>query len=105
MQPALQMMKEVIVNSATEEDALFKSYASQSDMMPEFIKKQPALLGESDVLKTLEKQPGISYYGDGSSYFNVRGGNYDQNLILLDEATLYNPSHLRYFFSYCSRGC
>lgn len=99
MQPALQMMKEVIITSITQEEAQFKAYASQSEMMPEFIKKQPALMGESDVLKTLEKQPGITYYADGSSYFHVRGGNYDQNLILLDEATIYNPSHLLGIFS------
>jgi hypothetical protein len=99
MQPALQLMKEVVINNATQEETQFKTYASQSEILPDFIKKQPALLGESDVLKTLEKQPGITYFADGSSYFNVRGGNYDQNLILLDEATLYNPSHLLGIFS------
>ena len=66
--------------------------------MPE-IKDIPVLLGEKDVLKTIQLLPGIKSAGDGNSGFYVRGGGADQNLILLDEATVYNPSHLLGFFS------
>jgi hypothetical protein len=63
------------------------------------IKNLPVLLGERDVLKTIQLLPGIKAAGEGSSGFYVRGGAADQNLILLDEATVYNASHLLGFFS------
>ncbi|MCC8423478.1 TonB-dependent receptor [Mucilaginibacter sp. UR6-11] len=59
----------------------------------------PVLLGEKDILKTIQLLPGIVSAGDGNSGFFVRGGSADQNLILLDEATVYNPSHVLGFFS------
>lgn len=62
-------------------------------------KNLPALFGEVDVLKTLQLMPGIQTAGDGNAGFFVRGGGADQNLILLDEATVYNASHLLGFFS------
>ncbi|HEX8460109.1 MAG TPA: TonB-dependent receptor, partial [Segetibacter sp.] len=62
-------------------------------------KNIPMLLGERDVLKTIQLLPGIKSAGEGSSGFFVRGGAADQNLILLDEATVYNASHLLGFFS------
>lgn len=63
------------------------------------IKKMPVVLGESDILKSLLTLPGVTNAGEGQSGFNVRGGASDQNLILLDEATIYNSSHLFGFFS------
>jgi len=63
------------------------------------IKKIPVVLGEVDVLKAIQLLPGVTNSGEGSSGFNVRGGAADQNLVLLDEATLYNTSHLFGFFS------
>jgi hypothetical protein len=63
------------------------------------IKNIPVLLGERDVLKTIQLLPGIKSAGEGNSGFYVRGGSTDQNLILLDEATVYNASHLLGFFS------
>ncbi len=63
------------------------------------IKKVPVVLGERDLIKTLQLQPGVSSVSEGSSGFNVRGGAADQNLALLDNATIYNPSHLFGFFS------
>ncbi len=63
------------------------------------IKKLPAFMGEVDVLKTIQLIPGVKSAGDGNSGFYVRGGGPDQNLILLDEATVYNASHLLGFFS------
>lgn len=63
------------------------------------IKKIPAFMGEVDILKTIQLLPGIKNAGDGNTGFYVRGGGPDQNLILLDEANIYNPSHLLGFFS------
>ncbi len=63
------------------------------------IQKMPALLGEVDVIKTIQLLPGVTTVGEGASGFNVRGGNIDQNLVLLDEAPVYNSSHLFGFFS------
>ncbi len=65
----------------------------------EEIKKLPSFMGEVDVLKTIQLLPGIKSSGDGNTGFYVRGGGPDQNLILLDEAVVYNPSHLMGFFS------
>ena len=59
----------------------------------------PVLFGETDILKTMQLLPGIQSGGEGSNSFYVRGGGADQNLILLDNATVYNPSHLFGFFS------
>lgn len=63
------------------------------------IKNIPIIFGEKDILKTIQLLPGVQSAGDGSAGFYVRGGSVDQNLILLDEATVYNPSHLLGFFS------
>lgn len=63
------------------------------------IKKLPALLGEVDVIKSIQLLPGVSTVGEGATGFNVRGGSIDQNLVLLDEAPVYNSSHLLGFFS------
>jgi hypothetical protein len=63
------------------------------------INKIPALLGEVDIVRAIQLLPGVTTVGEGASGFNVRGGNVDQNLILLDEAPVYNSSHLFGFFS------
>ncbi len=63
------------------------------------IRKIPAFLGEVDIIRSLQLLPGVSTVGDGASGFNVRGGSVGQNLILLDEAPVYNSSHLLGFFS------
>lgn len=63
------------------------------------INKIPPLLGEVDVIRSIQLLPGVSTAGEGASGFNVRGGSIDQNLILLDEAPVYNSSHLFGFFS------
>ncbi len=59
----------------------------------------PVLFGEQDILKSIQLMPGVSPVGEGNSGFYVRGGNADQNLILLDDAPVFNPSHLLGFFS------
>ena len=63
------------------------------------IKKIPVLFGETDVIKTVQLLPGVQTYGEGNSGFFVRGGSVDQNLILIDDATVYNPSHIGGIFS------
>ncbi len=63
------------------------------------LKQIPGFAGNLDVLKSLQNVPGIVTFGDGSSFYYVRGGNSDQNLLLIDEAPIYNPSHLFGFFS------
>ncbi len=63
------------------------------------IKNIPAFMGETDIIKAIEMLPGVKATSEGSSGFSVRGGNIDQNLILLDEATVYNASHFLGFFS------
>lgn len=65
----------------------------------EQIRRMPVVLGEPDVLKTLQKLPGVQSTGDGKAGIYVRGGDYDQNLFLLDGVTLYNPQHLQGFTS------
>ena len=57
-------------------------------------KELPVLLGEQDIIKTMQLMPGVSSSGEGGSGYHVRGGSIDQNLILLDEAPVYNASHL-----------
>jgi hypothetical protein len=63
------------------------------------IRRMPALMGEVDVIKAIQMMPGVQMTSEGGSGFSVRGGSPDQNLILLDDATVYNPSHLMGFFS------
>ena len=76
-----------------------KAEMSVNKLAVETIKKMPVVLGEVDVLKSILLLPGVTNAGEGASGFNVRGGAADQNLILLDEATLYNSSHVFGFFS------
>ncbi|MEI6508538.1 MAG: TonB-dependent receptor [Bacteroidota bacterium] len=63
------------------------------------VKKIPILLGEVDIVKAIQLLPGIQAAGDGNTLYTVRGGNIDHNLVLLDEAVVYNPSHVVGFFS------
>ena len=72
---------------------------STIDMKMETIKKIPALMGEVDVIRAIQLLPGVQSGGEGSTGFFVRGGGLDQNLILLDEAPIYNASHLFGIFS------
>lgn len=93
------LLSEVEV-SALKKDINVKSVQSGVDRLEiETMNKIPVLLGEKDILKTLQLLPGIQLGGEGSTGFYVRGGSEDQNLILLDNATVYNPSHLFGFFS------
>lgn len=92
-------LNEVIITSFTEKVSFKKAEMSVNKMKVQSIKDIPAVLGEVDVIKSITTLPGVTTAGEGQSGFNVRGGAADQNLILLDEATLFNSSHLFGFFS------
>ncbi|MCS7162406.1 MAG: TonB-dependent receptor [Bacteroidia bacterium] len=84
----------------TYEQRRFESAAmSQNRLEVQQLKKLPAFFGEVDVLRSLSFLPGVATAGDGSSAFFVRGGSPDQNLVLLDEAVVYNPGHIGGIFS------
>ncbi len=72
---------------------------SRNELNVEQVKKLPALFGEPDIIKTVQMLPGVITAGEGTSSFFVRGGSADQNLILIDEAPVYDPSHLFGLFS------
>ena len=94
-------MKEVVVEAKAEaeDDNVESTSMGRVNLPVEQIKMIPALLGEIDVLKTIQLLPGVSSAGEGSAGFYVRGGGADQNLILLDEAVVYNSGHFLGFFS------
>lgn len=99
MSAANNQMQEVVVTSSRKNNNILKTPPGVQRLSMEDIKNVPVLFGEKDVLKTIQLLPGIKSSGDGKSGFFVRGGGADQNLILLDEATVYNASHLLGFFS------
>lgn len=94
-----EQLEEVVVLENVEKTNISTPQMSVSNLAIKTIKKIPVVLGEADVLKAIVLLPGVSNAGEGSSGFNVRGGSADQNLILLDEATIFNSSHLFGFFS------
>ncbi len=93
------VIAEVVVSGKREDGNVSSPQMGNLKFSMEELRNIPVLFGEKDVLKTMQLLPGISSGGEGSSNFYVRGGGGDQNLILLDEATVYNASHLMGFFS------
>lgn len=96
---ASETLNEVVIKENVEKLNLKKPQMSVNALTSATIKQIPVVLGEVDVIKSITLLPGVTNAGEGSSGFNVRGGAADQNLILLDEATIYNSSHLFGFFS------
>jgi len=94
-----QLNEVVIVAQESEQVSIKKPQMSVSKLNTSTIKQMPAVLGEVDVIKSIQMLPGVTNNGEGSSGFNVRGGAADQNLVLLDEAIIYNTSHFFGFFS------
>src|SRR5690554_3960815 len=93
-----ETLEEVVI--ASKKDANVRdAVVGVTNIDIQAIKTIPLVLGERDILKVATTMPGIKTAGEGSSGFNVRGGRADQNLILLDDAVLYNPSHFLGFFS------
>lgn len=94
-----QMLQEIEVSAERGNENVESVEMSTVDMNIETIKKIPALMGEVDVIRAIQLLPGVQSAGEGSTGFFVRGGGVDQNLVLLDEATVFNSSHLLGFFS------
>lgn len=96
---AESILAEEVNVSADRKKNIESTNVSQIKLDVQKVKQMPALMGEVDILKTIQLLPGVQSGGEGSSGFYVRGGGPDQNLILLDGATVYNASHLFGFFS------
>ena len=94
-----EQLSEVVVTENVERLNIRKPQMSVAGLQVKTIKQIPVVLGEADVVKSLLLLPGVTSAGEGASGFNVRGGAVDQNLILLDEAIVFNSSHLFGFFS------
>ncbi|TMM57395.1 TonB-dependent receptor [Maribacter algarum] len=93
-------LEEVVVTADEPERAILKKpEMSTVKMNIATVKQMPVVLGEVDILKSLQMLPGVTNNGEGSGGFHVRGGAQDQNLVLLDEAIIYNTSHMFGFFS------
>jgi hypothetical protein len=98
MQDAVTTLKAVIV-SAEKTSNTQSVHMGVSRLNIKTIKQVPVVFGEADVMKVVLTLPGVTSVGEASNGINVRGGSTDQNLILFDDATIYNPSHLFGFFS------
>ncbi|WP_439185382.1 TonB-dependent receptor domain-containing protein [Carboxylicivirga taeanensis] len=88
----MNSLHEVVVQSdrASEE----KQFAGVVSLTPKEVKQLPLFMGEPDILKAIQLQNGVKTVSDGASFYYVRGGNFDQNLVLMDEAPVYSPSHI-----------
>lgn len=96
---SLEKLDEIVIREDVESLSIKSPQMSVNKLTSSTIKDIPVVLGEVDIVKAITLLPGVANVGDGTSGFNVRGGSADQNLILLDEATIYNSSHLFGLFS------
>ncbi len=94
-----QELQEIVISSEAANANVSSTEISVNKLDIGTIKKIPTLLGEVEILRSIQLLPGVSSVGEGATGFNVRGGSIDQNLVLLDEAPVYNSSHLFGFFS------
>ena len=92
-------LDEIVVEAEAADANVSSAAIGLTRLKTEDIRKLPSFMGEVDVLKSLLNQPGVSSVGEGASGFNVRGGNVDQNLVLMDEQFVFNTSHALGFFS------
>lgn len=92
-------MDEIVVTGDALDANVTDIKMSRNEINVKQVKRLPALFGEPDIIKTIQMLPGVSSAGEGTSSFFVRGGSADQNLILIDEAPVYDPSHLFGLFS------
>lgn len=97
--PVESVQLEEVVVTSNKNNRILNNKVGYNALSINKIKSIPALGGESDLMKSIQLLPGIQVANEGTSNFNVRGGSYDQNLILLDEAPVYNPSHALGFIS------
>ena len=99
LSPKAFVGEEVVVSATRSDHNIQSTDVGKVDVPIETIKSLPAFMGEVDVLKAIQLLPGVQASGEGNTGFYVRGGGPDQNLIMLDEATIYNAGHLFGFFS------
>lgn len=99
MQSDAQMIEEVVIEDRPLDENVVAVQMSKNTLNMNQVRKLPALFGEIDIIKNIQMLPGVISAGEGSSSFFVRGGSADQNLILIDEAPVYDPSHLFGLFS------
>lgn len=99
LKPSAEQLGEVTIIDDFEQQNIRKPEMSLNRLKQSTIKQVPVAFGEADVLQSIIQLPGVTNAGEGSSGFNVRGGSADQNLILLDEAVIFNSSHLFGLFS------
>lgn len=99
MESSATSLKTVEISAKKEDKNVENTEISKVSLKMETVKKIPAIFGEVDILKIVQLLPGVQSNGEGTTGFFVRGGAADQNLILLDEAPVYNPSHFLGFFS------
>jgi len=97
--PEGSLLDEIVVTATKADDNISRATMGTEKLEVRELGKLPVLFGEKDILKTIQLLPGVKGAGEGNSGFFVRGGAADQNLILLDEAQVYNASHLLGFFS------
>jgi hypothetical protein len=94
-----EQLDSVVVNAYKNDTKVKSVQMNIVTINPEAIKRAPLLFGEADIIKALVLQPGVTTTGEGAGGYNVRGGNADQNLVLLDGAPLFNTSHLLGFYT------
>lgn len=99
IQEKSKSLDEVVVTANSSRAVISRPEMSVNKLPISVVKKMPAILGEVDVLKSLLQLPGVANAQEGASGFNVRGGSVDGNLVMLDEAIVYNTSHLFGYFS------
>ncbi len=99
LEPAAIAGEEVVIQGEKSDHNIASADVGRMELKIEAIKAIPALMGEADVIKSIQLLPGVQSGGEGNSGYYVRGSGTDQNLVLLDEATIYNTSHLFGFFS------
>jgi outer membrane cobalamin receptor len=99
LKPITEQLSEIEIIAEREDKNIRANEMTVASVSIKEIESIPVLFGERDVFKTLQLMPGVKSAGEGSSGFYVRGGSSDQNLILLDEAPVYNASHMMGFFS------
>ena len=99
LQTSATQLGEVVVTGEQKNHNIVNPEMSVQKLTSKTIKAIPAMMGEVDIIKAIQLLPGVQSVSEGTSSFSVRGGGHDQNLILFDEATVYNASHLMGFFS------
>lgn len=94
-----KVLNEVVISGEKQDKNVSDNEMSVFELSSKKIEKVPQVFGEVDVIRTIQLLPGVSTVGEGATGFNVRGGNVDQNLVILDEAPVYNTSHFFGLFS------